>query len=311
VDFDPIDVPQLVNNPATEGFLRLFEVYEHEPQANGNIAMTECVLGTYPALPDSDTQVPVTENGLIKSYRPSINDGGDFGTGQIPNSNSVRSFVKTYHGALETTGGQPSVSLSDAGVTMETLSVESDRFGAAALDVFNDHNDQLSHLTHARVEPGKQYKVRFHATSTKASNTQCVMRFRARTIKFQYTSMMEVGGSHAASVANNILAAQALPGVGNQIPSFDRINPSENGGWYNVLMVTPMNSDIQADQPNLFAQDGPGVDTMPANNSKSRRDLQIGMDIIDTFSTQPGAELESGQMTVDRVDIEKYDLVPD
>lgn len=311
VDLDPCDVPQLTSNPGTEGFLRLFEAYESDPQANGTIAMTECVLGTYPALGDFTSTVPVTQNGLIKAYRTNAIGGGDFGNGNSGSSNSQITIAKYFQGAAETTGPQPSVSINTLGVTLETLSVQSDRYGAAALDVFNDAGDQANHTSRARVEPGKQYKIRFHATSTKQSNTQSVMRFRARTIKFQYTSALEVGGSQAASVANNTLAAQVLPGVGNQIPLFDRVNPTENGGWYNVIMVTPMNPGIQASQPRLAAQDGPGVDTSPANNSKSRRDLQFGIDVIDTFSTQAGAGLEAGHMVVDRVDIEKYDLVAD
>lgn len=311
VDLDPIDVPQLVLNPSTEGFLRAFEAYEPDPQANGDIAMTECILGTYRALADSSTTVPVTQNGLIKRYRTDASGGGDFGTGDILNSNSAATIAKYFQGAEETSGALPTINVSSAGVTLETLNVESDRLGVAAFDVFNDLGDQSNHLTRARVEPGKQYKVRFHATSTKQSNTQSVMRFRARTIKFQYTASLEVGGATGASAASNTIAAQALPGIGNSIPTFDRINPSENGGWYNLPMFTPMTSDIQTTQPNLYAQDGPGVDTSPANNKQSRRDLQFGFDVLDTFSTNPSSGIEAGQMTVDQVDIEKYDLIPD
>lgn len=311
VDLDPIDVPQLVSNPTTESFLRLFEVYEPDAQANGIVGMTESVVGSYAKLPDFNTTVTVSQNGLIKSYRPGAADGGDFGNGNIISSNSAITIAKYFNGTAETTGPMPTVTISNAGVTLETLSVPSDRFGAAALDVFNDKSDQSNRLTRARVEPGKLYKIRFHATSTKASNTQPVIRFRARTIKFQYSASLEIGGSQAASVANNTLAAQALPGIGNQIPAIDRINPAENGGWYNVLMVTPMNPDIQAYQPNLYAQDGPGVNTGGPSNKKSRRDIQFGIDLIDTFTPLPTSALESGQMTVDRVDIEKYDQVTD
>jgi hypothetical protein len=125
--------------------------------------------------------------------------------------------------------------------------------------------------------------------------------------------MLEVGSSQAlgAGSANNTLAAQVLPGIGNSLPAFDRISSTENGGWYNVIMNTPMSADIQAKQPHLDAQDPPGVDTSPGSNSKSRRDIQFGIDIIDTFSTQAAAGTESGQMTVDSVDIQKYELVPD
>ena len=95
------------------------------------------------------------------------------------------------------------------------------------------------------------------------------------------------------------------------IPDVDRLIPSEFGGLYNVLMYTPMTSDIQASQPHLAAQDGPGVDTQPANNSKSRRDLQFGFDLIDTFSTNPTSGQEAGHMTVDQVEIMSYKLYAD
>lgn len=311
LDFDPIDVPKLVNSPYTEGFLRAFEVYESDPQANGNIALTENVLGTYPKLPDSDTVVAVTQNGLIKRYIPGVADGGDFGNGNIASSNSAATVAKYYNGALEATGPQPGFTINNGGVTLQTLSVESDRFGVAAIDVFNTKTDLTNHLTRARVEPGKQYKVRFHATANKTSSNQAVIRFRARTLKFQYTSSLEIGGATGASVNSNTIAVQALPGFGNAIPEADRLVYNEPGGLYNVLLYTPMTSDIQTTQPRLYAQDGPGVDTQPANNSKSRRDLQFGFDVIDTFSTNPTSGAESGQVTVNRVDIEKYDAVAD
>lgn len=311
VDLDPIDVPYLVTNANTESFLRLFETYEPNQQGNGNLYLTECQLGVYPALADSSTLVPVTQNGLIKSYQPGVSDGGDFGNGNIGSSNSSITIAKYFNGSEETTPPLPSVNITNAGVTLETLSVQSDRFSAAALDVFNTVSDLSNHLTRARIEPYKQYRIRFHATSTKQTNTQSVMRFRARTLKFQWTNMLEVGGSQAASVANNTIAQQALPGIGNEIPAFDRINSLENGGWYNVMMVSPMSSEIQASQSHINAQDPPGVDTQPGNNSKSRRDLQFGIDVIDTFTTQAGGATESGQMTVNRVNIEKFDLILD
>ena len=313
VDLDPPEVPQLVNNQNSEGFLRMFEAYEATAQSNGDLGLVESTLGVYPALPDTSTTVSVTQNGLLKSYKTDASGGGDFGNGLGGSNSSAKSILKYHNGVQEFTAPLPSVTITSAGVTLETLSVETDRIGVAALDVFNDIGDQTNHLTRARTEPGKQYKYRFHATSTKQTNTQALMRFRARTIKFLYTMNLEVGSSQAQpnGNTNNTIAAQVLPGIGNAFPTADRINPTENGGWYNVIMVSPMTTDIQADQPHLYLQDPPGIDTQPGNNSKSRRDLQFGFDIIDTFSTQPNAVLEAGQMTVDRVDIEKYELVLD
>jgi hypothetical protein len=320
VDIDPADVPQLVNNPNTEGFLRLFEAYEGTGAGNGDLGLVESTLGVYPALTDSDSTVPVTANGLIKAYRTTASTGGDFGNNITVNtpgitgtSNGAITIIKNFNNSAENTGPMPSVQISSAGVTLETLSVLSDRYGACALDTFNDAGDQGDRTTRARIEPGKQYKVRFHATATKNTNTQALTRFRVRTLKFLYTANLEVGSSQAQPNGNlnNTIAAQVLPGVGNQLPAFDQVTPGENGGWYNVMMVSPMTPDIQPDQSHIYAQDPPGVDTSPGNNTLSRRDIQFGIDVIDTFSTQPLGPTESGQMTVDMVDIEKYDLVPD
>lgn len=311
VDMDPIDVPQLVNNPATEGFLAAFEAYEPDPQANGSIALTELVLGTYPALGNLDPNSTSPQNGFLKQYLPGVSDGGDFGTGNIANSNSSGITVKYFNGAVDAAAPQPGFTVGPEGVTLETLSVESNRLGIAAFDVFNTVEDQTSHTARARFERDMQYKFRFHATSTQNSNAQALVRFRARTIKFMYTASLEIGGATGASIQSNAIASQALPGVGNMIPAYDRIDANENGGWYNVVMSSPLNEDIQFDQPHLSAQDPPGVDTSPGDNKKSRRDLQFGFDVIDTFSTQPSSGSERGHMTVDQVDIMQYDLVPD
>lgn len=320
VDLDPPDVPQLVNNSSTEGFLRLFEVYEGGHQGNGDLFMSESTIGVYPALLDSTSTVPVTQNGLIKAYRTTASGGGDFGNnisvntpGLTTTSNGAITIIKNFNLSAETTGPMPSVTINSSGVTMETLLVQTDRYGACALDTFNDAADQTNRFTRARVEEGKQYRVRFHATSTKNTNTQALMRFRVRTLKFLYTANLEVGSSQAQPNGNinNTIAAQVLPGIGNALPPADQITPGEHGGWYNVLMVSPMSSDIQTTQPHIYLQDDPGMNTGGSGNSKSRRDIQWGIDIIDTFSTQPNRVLEAGQMTVDQVNIQKYDLQTD
>jgi hypothetical protein len=74
-----------------------------------------------------------------------------------------------------------------------------------------------------------------------------------------------------------------------------------------------MSLDIRADMtgtleqrmPNLTAEPGPGV------NAASRRDLKVGMDLLDTLSFGPNAPLEEGNFTVDRIEIRGYDLVAD
>jgi hypothetical protein len=54
------------------------------------------------------------------------------------------------------------------------------------------------------------------------------------------------------------------------------------GGYYSLILHTPMSIDIQASQPNLIAQPGPG-DLMPVTGT-SRRDMRFGIDLQDTIS---------------------------
>ena len=137
------------------------------------------------------------------------------------------------------------------------------------------------------------------------------MRLRARSVRFQWTQKLELGGAWATNGAeNHAIASQSLPGIGCQNP--DKIG-SEAGGWYTVLFHTPMSPDIRADttgtleqrMPLLSAEPGPGA------NAPSRRDLKVGMDLLDTLSFGPNAPLEEGNFTLDRIEVRAYDLVED
>ena len=70
-----------------------------------------------------------------------------------------------------------------------------------------------------RVEPDKQYTVRFHVTGTQQSNRQPQMRLRARSVRFMWTQKFEIGGAWATNGAeNHAIALQSLPGIGCQNP---------------------------------------------------------------------------------------------
>src|SRR5262249_52613164 len=142
-----------------------------------------------------------------------------------------------------------------------------------------------------------------HVVSSQNCNVQAQMRARARSIKFAWSQKYEVGGAYGTDGSQNTsIAKQSLPGVGSMNP--DK-SGAENGGWYTLLFNTPISSDIQAQQPHITKQPGPGV------NNDSMRDLRVGFDLIDTISTGSNAKLETGLFTVDRIEIRKYDLVGD
>jgi GH43 family beta-xylosidase len=319
VDLDLVDVPTLAQNPATQGVLRAFEAYAVEPQENGFIALTECVIGTYPVstLPDS-----TTSDVLVKVFQPSATDAGDLQVVTPTSDLSARNLILgTFDGdpAWPDTTTWPTPTYAEAGlnsaspppgITFDSTSVPLTRIGIIAREFFPGGDARSP--SYLRVEEGKQYKIRWHVTSTQQSNLNSQMRMRGRSVRWSWSQKYEVGGAWAAGPGNNAIAQQALPGVGCLNP--DKAG-GENGGWYTMLMHTPMSVDIRPEfapgtplaerMPNLSAQPGPGV------NTPSRRDLRFGFDLLDTITTTNNRYLESGNFTVDRIEVRVYDIVED
>lgn len=309
VDFDPVDVPYLVANSSTEGIAAGFEAYAMFPQDNGTIALTELVVGTYPLSLTPDSVAPV------KTLAPTSTDAGDLAAtrpGAVKDLFSIV-FTSGTEGDYGTRDNSytPTYAEGPTGVTVSSESFNNSlggtRLGVAAIDFGTDAN----YADRVRVEPGKQYRIRFHATSTTNSNRNPQLRFRGRTIRYAWSQKFEIGGALSAGAINNTIAAQSLPGVGCSNP--DKMGSEANGGWYTMIFHTPMSLDIRADgtgdlaarMPNITAEPGPGV------NAVSRRDLRVGFDLMDTLSPPPNGALEAGNFTIDRVEIRSYSLVAD
>ena len=215
-------------------------------------------------------------------------------------------------GAIETTGVQVSCAEDSSGVTIDSAGVATDVVGIAVFN-FNPDRGTNAYPTRVRAEEGRQYKVRFHLTSTRPSNTQCQVRMRARSAKWAWTQKLELGGALAAGLANNTIAQEALPGIGCQNP--DRYTTDTAGGWYTLIMHTPLSADIRPDfatgtpietrMPALAAEPGPGV------NSPSRRDILVGLDLLDSITGNENRPLEVGNFTLDRVEVRAQPLVVD
>ena len=316
VDFDPVDVPILSTNPG-EGVLRGMEAYAMEPQENGVIGMTESVLGVYPAaaLPDS-----ASSSILRKVFAPTATNAGNLAAYSPDEVEVTNLLYGTYLGDMPAADWSDSVRPSyfeagtasawpSPGITLDTASVAASRVGLVRREL--NPGSSPTDADYLRVEEGKQYKVRFHLTSTQQSNKQANIRLRCRSVKFGWSQKFEIGGAWAAGMANNRVAWEALPGTGCQNP--DKIG-SEAGGWYTLLFNTPLHADIRPEfppgtplserMPNLTAQPGPG-DPAP-----SRRDLRVGLDLLDTLSGGI-AVLEQGNLTCDRVEVRVYNTIPD
>ena len=320
VDMDPVDVPYLVSNSGFEGVQRGFEAYAIHPTDQGYVAMTESVIGTYPL-----ALTPPTAPAA-KVYAPDSAGAGDLAVYAVP-ATAELTLTKLIPSAEEggfaaedaTTAGLPTHAAGPRGVTLDTMAVATDRIGVATRN-FNPDRGTNDFAHHVRVAEGKQYVVRFHLTSTQQVNRQAQIRLRGRSVKFGWSQKFELGGAWGTGGGatyplnqNNSIAQQALPGVGCENP--DRSPTDEPGGWYTMIMHTPLSADIRpefaagtplaARMPGITAQPGPGV------NAASRRDLLFGMDLVDTLSAGAGRFLEQGNVTLDRIDVRVFDLVPD
>ena len=315
VDIDPVDVPYLASNATAgtlEGVLRAVEAYAIYPQDNGYIAMAESVIGTYPREALPDTVVPA------KIYEPTATDAGSLkknSSVELDVCNLVLAPVEGVFAERDTTSPQPTYHEGSDGITLDSTAVPTNRVGLVSREI--SPGTVLSDLV--RVEAGKQYKVRWHITSTQQSNCNSQFRMRARAVKFAWSQKTEIGGAWGTGGsigqpnANNSIAQQLLPGIECQNP--DRNTGDTRGAWYTMLVPTPMSADIRpefapdtpldARMPMICAQPGPGV------NTASRRDLRFGCDLLDTLSAGDFRDLEKGNFTVDRIEVRVYDLVPD
>ena len=179
-----------------------------------------------------------------------------------------------------------------------------------------------------RVEPNTQYRVRFHVTSNTDSNKQPYMRLQVGAGNNTYVQTYEVGGAIAGGAQARAISAQALPGVGTQNP--DKIG-TENGGFYNLMMASPLSLNVRPDtagtlaqrMPSWFAFAGQGVNDAGAQYGLegslftpaelNRRDLRVLAAIIDTLTFTGDAQplTEAGRFTIDSIQVSSSPLIDD
>lgn len=310
VDLDQVDVPVLSNG--TEGVMRAFDLYGDYPQFMGTIALTESVIGTYPK-----SQIAETLVAPSKTYNAS-----DLLT-YFPNDNQTLLYIPgAALGDFPTsdTAAPPSqlptiVESAINGVTMDCANVPTNRVGAPVRD-FNPPQDYTDIPSLIRVEENKQYVVRWHLTSTQDTNKQSQIRMRARSIGWTWAQKLEIGGSYPTNLpVTQQIAQQTLPGVGCMNP--EQMVPGENGGWYNLIMQTPLSMDIRPDvsgstiadkMPLVSALPGPGSATYAAGKDRA---IRLGIDILDTISGGSLKDLEKGNVRVDKIELRVYNLVLD
>lgn len=298
MDFRPADVPYLQQKASDHWVMRGFEAQSYDPQDNGYICLAESTIGTYPASLLSDNVAPV------KVYAPDVNGAGDLARFHNWDVDCYNLYfppgsLQGSFGTRENTN-VPLYSESSLGVTIDSSTVPSSRVGIVSC-YFNPDRATNQYATHARVSEGKEWKIRFHLTSTQLTTKQPYFVLRARTIGFAWSQTFEFGGANAPDVN---VSRQLLPGIGNQ-----------TGGWYTIIMQSPLSSDIRSEypaeypiwgrMPNIWSQPGFGVP------QTSLRDILMSFDMIDTMDEGPGATAQQAQVTIDRIEVREYGMVDD
>ena len=312
VDFDPIDVPAA----GARRIIPTFESFAFNDPAAATIMLSKLTVGTYPALTDAQgTQVwSYTRTTSIASQ------GFDFAApaaGIGPNAgvsfgafNAEGDFTTGYKQGIfvDFTGTDPTYAQGTEAVgntglmtdTRATNAAYTNRFVVGIIDIQPKLN-----TSRARIQPGKFYRGRFYATSDvlttgSAAGTQRQgnLRFRLQTASAVINCYQEfvgairtdantpAGATGVNGYKDGVIGGQALPGTNSQNPDTDpTLTPAGyDGGWYTVLMPTPLDGDIRRDVDSngnvnattfgaLFTQPGPG------SASDSARDLRAGCDV--------------------------------
>jgi hypothetical protein len=291
--------------------------------------LTECVVGTYPALTDAEGVEMITYT------RGAANAGQTRGAGGFNASNNFEAG-RRQELYISTNGPFPTVTDDANGFMCDSVNVPDNRFGIYVADF-----TMTAATAKPRVSPNKLYRARYHTTSHVATgqptnnnlDMQSYLRWRLQTAGAVFNTRLEILGARRsdaaaavegpASVLEVNLCKQASPGAGSQNPDFDPtiVTPTQDGGWYTVMMNTPLDGDIRgetpgtiaAKMPNLSAEPGPGV-----NVADSYKNISVGYDIIKlpttlavpftfAFCTNP----QNANMRVEKMRLTEHDQIDD
>lgn len=301
VDFDPVDVSAAGARP----IIPTFETFAYNDPAAANIFLTQCVIGTFPALTDAAGTAILTYNNLttlalqgIKADFTGLNAEGDVTPGY--KQGVFLGSGGTFATQNVTSGAGSTGLLVDTGATNPSYT---NQFIIGAQDVIATNNN-----ARGRLVPGKYYRGRFYATSDVPTTAaafgtqrQGNLRFRLQTASnvvncyqdfvgdIRSDALTPAGATGVNGYRDGVIGGQAMPGSNSANPdnvAAAGIKPtgSFNGGWYTVLLPNPLDGDIRRDvNPagtvdaatfgNLFNAPGPGDPALSA------KDIRAGMDV--------------------------------
>jgi hypothetical protein len=324
VDLDPVDVPSLLNS-STEGIQRSFELVAALPDytyVSGTLRVTDASIHTYPALSTGADPSKIYQTG-------GSNGSSDFNNPSVVTAilgfsrdEILRYFTGSPNpddyfgpGVINFSIGEAGMNVSASavtGISVSSVVLPSSRIGLAAVDFTGGNNeDRTNNASRLRTAGGIRHLVSFRLLTTQNSSTVPYIRFRARSVKFAWSSMLELSGARALdSTDGRALLAQVLPGIGNAVSG---TNSTANGVWYHMVVPSPLDHRIRQDLqlsgteplttlfPRLAAEPGPG------DSAPSRRDLLLGFDVVDTlsFGVEHTAE-GANNLRLNRIEVRQF-----
>jgi peptidoglycan/xylan/chitin deacetylase (PgdA/CDA1 family) len=310
--FEPIRVPYYDSSPEEE-IQRTFEAMASDPIQQGYLALVESSLAT-------GRPRPLNQGSLLKNY---IKGTGDltrvvFGsyaveTSQLENlpPGLLPVFLDAAPGAVTSLGHNLPITLDTRGVPGNYIQVFT-----ADLHRGAEGDDDLRNR--ARIAPDEDYRVRFLVGSEVSPDRNAQIRLRARTAKFVFAQRLELGGVWATGnelTGNAAIAMQAMPGPGTLHPNPEA--PGSSRVWYTMIFPSPLDPRIRPEfspdtpltvsMPTLGNMDPPGVDQ--GGLAASRRDILLGIDLIDTLSPGPRRAEETGHVALHEITVHRFPAV--
>jgi len=307
VDFDPVDVPAATARP----IIPTFESFAFQDPTAGTIFLTQFTIGAYPALTDAaGTQILAytrATSAASQGFTLGVAGAGIGSQGFLVENDFTPGyrqhlFLPPPLGTFSTGQAQTTENIGTTGLLVDTGAGNSNYSNRFVVGVGNLDYSNLAQRP--RIQANKLYRGRFFGSSdvpttaaAAATERQAAVRFRLQSAANCVSSYIEFAGPIATSAntsggptdnvyKDGVIYGQAAPGINCVNPDTDPtlLPAGYQGGWYTVLMSSPLNMDIRRDVGgtiasafgSLASQPGPGV------NSASKRDIAFGTDVYTT-----------------------------
>jgi len=213
LDFDPVDVPSLYNNPENK-LTAGIDNYSMFPEHQGDYEVVETRIERYSAPPEDSAL-------RVWNFTPA-----DF----VLESSHATNY-ETMGNEYNASQARPTVQQNNYGITVDSTHVPAEGLASGIVSELNFGGKDVY------MQPDRLYRIRYHVTSNTPSSSNPVMRFRAHSIKWADANEVMVGPSNLGFEHHQQLGKEALPGPGTQ--NINKRQGETQGGYYDQFISSP------------------------------------------------------------------------